>query len=61
MCFKKYQIYEKSELEHVTKYFYNNSTKFSIKNFTNKNKYKQFKSSIDTINDFKKLKHLIKK
>ena len=52
---------KKSELEHVTKYFYNNSTKFSIKNFTNKNKYKQFKSSIDTINDFKKLKHLIKK
>ena len=58
---KNIKFMKKSELEHVTKYFYNNSTKFSIKNFTNKNKYKQFKSSIDTINDFKKLKHLIKK
>ena len=52
---------KKSELEHVTSYFYNNATKFTIKNFTNINKGKKFKSSIDTINDFKKLKHLIKK
>ena len=41
--FKKYQVYEKSELEHVTSYFYNNVTKFTIKNFTNINKGKKFK------------------
>ena len=30
----------KSDLEHVTRYFYKNSSKFKIKNFKSKNKKK---------------------
>lgn len=46
----------KSDLEHVTRYFYKNSSKFKIKNFKSKNKKKVMKLSVDTISDFIKIK-----
>lgn len=53
---KSIQLMTKSELEHVTKYFYNNSKKFKIKNFKSINSKNKIKMSIDNINDFKLLK-----
>ncbi len=47
--------------EHVTSYFYENSSKFRIKNFINNYKYTPLKLSIDTINDLNKIKKKIKK
>ncbi|WP_075534774.1 cytidylyltransferase domain-containing protein [Candidatus Pelagibacter communis] len=51
----------KSDLEHVTRYFYKNSSKFKIKNFKSKNKKKIMKLSVDTISDFIKIKKKIDK
>ena len=51
----------KSDLEHVTRYFYKNSRKFKIKNFKSKNKKKIMKLSVDTISDFIKIKKKIDK
>ncbi len=51
----------KSDLEHVTRYFYKNSRKFKIKNFKSKNKKKVMKLSVDTISDFIKIKKKIDK
>ncbi len=51
----------KSDLEHVTRYFYKNSSKFKIKNFKSKNKKKVMKLSVDTISDFIKIKKKIDK
>ena len=51
----------KSDLEHVTKYFYKNYKKFKIKNFKNKQKKRIMKLSIDTISDLKKITNKFKK
>lgn len=42
--------------EHVTKYFYDNYKNFKIYNFKNKEDSSSFNLSIDTLNDFKKIK-----
>ena len=57
---KNIKFMKKNELEHVTKFFYKNYKKFKIKNILNKSKKKLIKNSVDTQNDLKKLKHLIK-
>ena len=56
---KKYsKNFSKLDKEHVTKYFYDNSNKFLIKNFTFNGKNKIMKLSIDTKKD---LKDILKK
>ena len=57
---KNINFMKKNELEHVTLFFYKNYRKFKIKNIFNRSKKKLIKNSIDTKNDLKKLKHLIK-
>ena len=49
-----------SQLEHVTKFFYENHEKFKILNIKNKNKKRRRKCSVDTLNDFKKIRKLVK-
>ena len=51
----------KTDLEHVTRFFYKKYDKFNIKNFKNDSKKKIMKLSVDTINDLKKIKQRIKK
>ncbi len=58
---KSIQFMNKHELEHVTKYFYNNWKKFKIKNFKSINLKNKLNMSIDTIKDFKVLKKKYKK
>ena len=60
---KKYSKYfSKADKEHVTKYFYDNSRNFKIKNFTFNGKNKIMKLSIDTKKDLNEiLKNLSKK
>lgn len=56
---KKYsKNFSKLDKEHVTKYFYDNSNKFLIKNFTFNGKNKIIKLSVDTKKD---LKDILKK
>lgn len=50
--------FSKLDKEHVTKYFYDNSNKFLIKNFTFNGKNKIIKLSVDTKKD---LKDILKK
>ncbi len=51
---KKYsKSFSKLDKEHVTKYFYNNSNYFRIKNFEFNSKHKTMKLSIDTKKDLK--------
>ena len=50
--------FSKLDKEHVTKYFYDNSNKFLIKNFTFNGKNKIMKLSVDTKKD---LKDILKK
>lgn len=50
----------RQEKEHVTTFFYNNSKHFKIKNFSTRKNYNQLKHSIDTLQDYNKLKKLIK-
>ena len=45
--------FSKTDKEHVTKYFYENSNKFLIKNFAFNGKNKIMKLSVDTKNDLK--------
>ena len=53
---KKYSNnFSKLDKEHVTKYFYDNSDKFLIKNFTFNDKNKIIKLSVDTKKDLKKI------
>lgn len=55
---KSMSMYDK---EHVTSFFYENSTKFKILNFKNLNKYKRdMKFSIDLKSDLKKIIKLFK-
>ena len=59
---KKYiNNFSKDEKEHVTKFFYKNSTKLKIKNFKNKIKKKFFHQTIDTKKDLIFLKEKFKK
>ena len=51
----------KSELEHVTQYFYKNHSNFLIKNFTTKSKKKSIKLSVDKKKDLKNILSNIKK
>ncbi len=56
---KRYAKYfSELDKEHVTKYFYDNSSKFLIKNFTYKGKKKIMKLAVDTKKD---LKDILKK
>ena len=57
------KYFKHSEKEHVTEFFYKNSTKFKIKNMINKNKIYKLnnKLSIDTLDDLKFLKKKYKK
>ncbi len=55
---KYFKKFSKHDKEHVTKYFYDNSSKFIIKNFIFNGKNKFMKLSIDTKKD---LKDLLKK
>jgi len=48
------------EAEHVTKYFYNNSSKFQIKNLRSLKSQKKTKLSVDTKDDMIKLKKILK-
>jgi len=52
---------KKKEREHVTLFFYKYYNKFKIKNFISKSKKLSSKNSIDTLEDFHKLKKFIKK
>ena len=45
--------------EHVTKFFYDNSRFFKIHNFKNKQDFSKVNLSIDTIEDYKKIKQII--
>ena len=47
--------FSKLDKEHVTKYFYDNSNKFLIKNFTFNGKNKIMKLSVDTKKDLKEI------
>ena len=49
-----------SELEHVTKYFYNNFLDFKIKNLKSNKKKNLINLSIDTKKDMYRIKKLIK-
>ena len=53
---KKYsKNFSKLDKEHVTKYFYDNSNEFLIKNFTFNGKNKIMKLSVDTKKDLKEI------
>ena len=58
---KNLENFSDSEKEHVTKYFYKNSRKFCIKNFTSKDKKKIMKMSVDTKKDLKNILNILKK
>ena len=50
---KNIKLFSKLDKEHVTRYFYKNSSKFRIKNFLNKKKDNDKKLSIDTADELK--------
>ena len=50
----------RSQLEHVTKYFYDNSNLFLIKNFKSDKDYSKLNYCIDTIKDFNRLEAITK-
>lgn len=52
---KNINKFSKLDKEHVTKYFYDNPKKFSIKNFTFRGKNKMMKLSIDTKKDLENI------
>ena len=58
---KNIQKMNKSELEHVTKYFYKNYQKFLIKNFSAKKNSINIKLSVDTEKDLQLILKKIKK
>ena len=60
---KRYsENFTKADREHVTKYFYNNSNKFKVKNFTFEKKVKIVNLSVDTRKDLNQiLKNFSKK
>lgn len=50
---KNLKFFSKIDKEHVTRYFYRNSSKFKIKNFANKKNSSIKKLSIDTLSELK--------
>ena len=50
---KNLKFFSKADKEHVTRYFYRNSSKFKIKNFTNKRNSSIKKLSIDTLSELR--------
>lgn len=58
---KNLKFFSRLDKEHVTRYFYNNSSKFKIRNFLNKNKENIIKLSIDTPDELKKILKLYNK
>ena len=57
---EKHHIMTRSQLEHVTKYFYDNSNLFLIKNFKSDKDYSKLNYCIDTIKDFNRLEAITK-
>ncbi len=61
-CFlENFKYFKKKHLEHVTNFFYENSSNFKIKNFFLKKDMSHIRLSIDTISDFKKIKKILSK
>ena len=61
-CFvKNFKYFKKKHQEHVTNFFYENSSKFKIKNFFLKKNMRHIGLSIDTISDFRNIKRILKK
>ena len=60
--FKTYftKIKKKEHLEHITKFFYDNNKLFKIFNFKNKKNYNSINLSVDTAEDYMKLKKVYK-
>lgn len=54
------RIKKKRHKEHLTSFFYENCNRFRIKNFYNKYDLSNINLSIDNLNDFKKIKSIIK-
>ncbi len=52
---KNMKFFSRLDKEHVTRYFYRNSSKFKIKNFANTKKTSIKKLSIDTLDELKKI------
>jgi len=49
------------DLEHVTKYFYNNQDKFKIKNFESKKQLENIQLSVDTYEDMRMFESIVHK
>jgi len=59
---KNYKNFKKNEeFEHVTRYFYNNKSKFDIINFKYKKNLSKINLSVDTNKDFKLIKKILNK
>ena len=58
---KNIKKFTKQDKEHVTKYFYDNSEKFHIKNFIYLGNNKKIKQAIDTKKDLKNILSKINK
>ena len=59
---KNFKKFKKNEdFEHVTRYFYNNKSKFDIINFKNKKNLSNINLSVDTYKDFKLIKKILSK
>jgi spore coat polysaccharide biosynthesis protein SpsF (cytidylyltransferase family) len=56
---KNVKNFQKRHKEHITSFFYENHEKFSIKNFVSREDLSQINLSIDTINDFYKIKKIL--
>ena len=54
------KIKKKKHQEHLTSFFYDNYKKFKIKNFYNRINYSSINLSIDNLNDFARVKNIIK-
>lgn len=50
---------KQQDREHVTSYIYKNPNKFNIQNFSNNEDLSHFKWTVDTENDFKKVKKIV--
>ena len=54
------KIKKKKHQEHLTSYFYDNHKNYYIKNFYNKQDKSQINLSVDNLNDFRRVKKIIK-
>ena len=61
-CFlENYKNFKKKHQEHVTKFFYENSSNFKIKNFLLKKNMRHIRLSVDTISDLKRIEKILSK